>query len=256
MRWLLALLAPLMVPAAHAASVDGLNIHYTVRGTGQTIIFVHGWTCDDRSWSRQVPAFQKHYRVVTLDLPGHGQSGSLAPVTFAAYVEELRWLLTNPLAQRGVIIVGDSFGGLLGIALGNAPPANLRGVIALDPLLSTAQQWSLLDLMPRVLEGQPADGFRRLFAANIMGMGGETPEDRRHHPVVEGARVPVLVLAGAEALGERRAVAAPSLLSEADRAFLRQHVKLGIIPDVGHQLVTQRPQETFAAAKAFADTLA
>lgn len=214
-------------------------------------------------------AFEKHkkllpwaglwaesYDAALADLPGHGQSGSLAPVTFAAYVEELRWLLTNPLAQRGVIIVGDSFGGLLGIALGNAPPANLRGVIALDPLLSTAQQWSLLDLMPRVLEGQPADGFRRLFAANIMGMGGETPEDRRHHPVVEGARVPVLVLAGAEALGERRAVAAPSLLSEADRAFLRQHVKLGIIPDVGHQLVTQRPQETFAAAKAFADTLA
>ena len=57
--------------AAPAADVDGLDIHSTSRGSGPTIIFVHGWTCDGSSWDAQVPEFAKDYRAITLDLPGH-----------------------------------------------------------------------------------------------------------------------------------------------------------------------------------------
>src|SRR5690242_13402017 len=63
-------------PTLSAASVDGVPIHFTSTGTGpRTVIFVHGWTCDETTWSGQVPALAKEYRVVTLDLPGHGKSG-------------------------------------------------------------------------------------------------------------------------------------------------------------------------------------
>src|SRR6185436_2836296 len=41
---------------AAAASVDGIPLHWTSTGTGpQTLVLVHGWTCDDSSWSGQVP---------------------------------------------------------------------------------------------------------------------------------------------------------------------------------------------------------
>ena len=33
------------------------------------MILVHGWTCDSTSWTAQVSALSKTYRVVTLDLP-------------------------------------------------------------------------------------------------------------------------------------------------------------------------------------------
>src|SRR5690606_12340440 len=59
---------------ANAASVGNLAIHSTVSGEGRTIIFVHGWTCDETSWSEQVREFMRDYRAVTLDLPGHGKS--------------------------------------------------------------------------------------------------------------------------------------------------------------------------------------
>lgn len=192
-----------------------------------------------------------HYDVALADLPGHGQSAPPATISFDSYIEELRWLVGEHYAARRVVVVGDSFGGLLGIALGNAPPANLAGVVALDPLLSTAKQWSILDLLPRILDNQPPDGFRRLFASHIMGMSENPPENRDYAFYVVGARVPVMVLTGTEALGEKRDVAGPSLLDDADRAFLRRHVTLGVIPDVGHQLVLQRPAETFAAAEGF-----
>ncbi len=134
MRWLLALLAPLMVPAAHAASVDGLNIHYTVRGTGQTIIFVHGWTCDDRSWSRQVPAFQKHYRVVTLDLPGHGQSGQPTAFSIPLFARAVEAVRAEVGAER-VVLVGHSMGAGVSRMYALMYPQHLAGLVAADGTL-------------------------------------------------------------------------------------------------------------------------
>ena len=62
------LLFPLL---ALAATVDGARIHFTDYGKGsRTVVFVHGWTCNETSWSSQVPVFQKDYRVVTIDLFG------------------------------------------------------------------------------------------------------------------------------------------------------------------------------------------
>ena len=107
------LAAVLLLPVfAAAATVDGVPIHSTTHGTGpKTLIFVHGWTCDETSWREQVPAFEKGYRMITLDLPGHGQSGApkdaaLSMVLFARAVEAVR-------AEAGadkVVLVGHSMG--------------------------------------------------------------------------------------------------------------------------------------------------
>src|SRR5262245_8867552 len=71
--------------AAQAATVDGATIHWTSTGNGrQTLVLVHGWTCDESSWKEQVPTLSKSYRVITLDLPGHGKSGM--PKTFSMEV--------------------------------------------------------------------------------------------------------------------------------------------------------------------------
>ena len=58
------------------ASEDGVVIYYDVRGSGErTLVFVHCWSCDRSYWQRQVEEFTDVYRVVTIDLAGHGQSG-------------------------------------------------------------------------------------------------------------------------------------------------------------------------------------
>jgi pimeloyl-ACP methyl ester carboxylesterase len=95
-----------------AATLDGMKIHSTSSGKGpKTIVLVHGWTCDDTSWSAQVPALSKHYRVITLDLPGHGQSespkdGKFSMDLFARAIEAVR-------AERRIdkiALVGHSMG--------------------------------------------------------------------------------------------------------------------------------------------------
>ena len=71
-----ALVAAVYVPPARAASVDGVNIHWTSHGSGpQTLMLVHHLTANETSWSEQVTALSPRYRVITLDLPGHGRSG-------------------------------------------------------------------------------------------------------------------------------------------------------------------------------------
>ena len=77
MRSLLLLAFLALATSASAATLDGFQIHSTTKGAGsKTVIFVHGWTCDETSWENQVPVFSKNYRVITLDLPGHGKSGA------------------------------------------------------------------------------------------------------------------------------------------------------------------------------------
>src|SRR5712691_3010692 len=50
------------------ATLDGHRIHYQVAGSGpQTLVFVHGWSCDLSVWRLQVPAFASKARVIVLD---------------------------------------------------------------------------------------------------------------------------------------------------------------------------------------------
>src|SRR5258708_3535526 len=111
-RVLFATLLSLAAFPLSAATLDGMKIHSTSTGKGsKTIVFVHGWTCDDTSWAGQVPALSKHYRVITLDLPGHGRSdspkdGKFSMDLFARAVEAVR-------VERKVdkvILVGHSMG--------------------------------------------------------------------------------------------------------------------------------------------------
>jgi pimeloyl-ACP methyl ester carboxylesterase len=125
----LSLAAPLA-----AATVDGLTIHSSTTGTGPaTMIFIHGWTCDSSSWTGQVPAFAKKYRVVTLDLPGHGRSaspkdGKLSMDLFARAVEAVR---AEAKADR-VVLVGHSMGAPVIRQYARMYPQHVAGLVAVD----------------------------------------------------------------------------------------------------------------------------
>ena len=63
-------------PESRFAKLDGARVHYVNYGKGdEALVLIHGWTQSiDAAWRDQIPEFAKHYRVIALDLPGHGQS--------------------------------------------------------------------------------------------------------------------------------------------------------------------------------------
>lgn len=122
---------------ASAATVDGISIHSTVRGHGpKTIVFVHGWTCDESSWRFQVPVFEKNYRVITLDLPGHGKSGSPAkgPLTMALFARSIEAVRVEAGAGK-IVLVGHSMGTPVIREYARMYPANVAGLVPVDGVL-------------------------------------------------------------------------------------------------------------------------
>lgn len=135
---LLALLTISFAALLTAASVDGIKIHSCTAGKGpKTVILVHGWTCDETTWNAQVPALAKQYRVVTLDLPGHGQSGSpkagkLSMDLFARAVDAVR---KGSKADR-VVVVGHSMGTPVVIQYARLYPQHTAAMVFVDGLVN------------------------------------------------------------------------------------------------------------------------
>lgn len=116
-------------------SKDGTPISYEVSGVGEpTLVFVHGWSCDARYWRAQVPAFSKKYRVVVLDLAGHGHSGmTRTKCTMAAFGEDVR-AVTEATGSRKVILIGHSMGGSVIAEAARLMPGRVVGLIGIDTL--------------------------------------------------------------------------------------------------------------------------
>ena len=108
-----ALVAALLLAApaaAPAATVDGATIHWTSSGRGaQTVVLVHGWTCDETSWREQVPVVSKSYRVITLDLPGHGKSGMPKTFTMEVFARAIEAVRVEAGVDK-IFLVGHSMG--------------------------------------------------------------------------------------------------------------------------------------------------
>ncbi len=131
---ILALCLPALIPAA---TVDGIAIHSTVRGKGpKAIVFVHGWTCDESSWQNQVPFFKKKYRVITLDLPGHGKSGSptSGPLTMELFARSIEAVRVEAKARK-IVLVGHSMGTPVIREYARLYPANVAALVSVDGVL-------------------------------------------------------------------------------------------------------------------------
>src|SRR2546423_8580055 len=68
-------LAETVSGTARSVQLDGAKVHYTDYGTGDNaLLFVHGWSCDETFWDAPASALGAKFHVITIDLPGHGQS--------------------------------------------------------------------------------------------------------------------------------------------------------------------------------------
>ena len=120
-----------------AISKDGVEIVYTVDGNGATadapaLVFIHGWSCDKSFWKNQISAFASKYKVVAIDLGGHGESGlNRKDWTLDAFAEDVA-AVVNKLGLRKIILVGHSMGGPVTIEAANKLKGKVIGLIGAD----------------------------------------------------------------------------------------------------------------------------
>ncbi len=145
-------------------SADGTEINYTLYGDGETaLVFVHCWCCDQEYWKEQVDTFSKDYKVITIDLAGHGKSGTgRDDYTLQAFGMDVASVVKNLELDR-VILIGHSMGGGVILAAAHQLKEQTLALIGVD-----TYQGFLYEFSDSVISGfiQP---FRQDFYNTTMG---------------------------------------------------------------------------------------
>jgi pimeloyl-ACP methyl ester carboxylesterase len=102
----------------HSPCIDlenpGIDLAYDERGAGETLILIHGLDGGGWSWRRQIAELSKAYRVIAMDLPGHGQSGHRADgtINIRAFADAVIALLQALGVEQGHFC-GHCLGGMI-----------------------------------------------------------------------------------------------------------------------------------------------
>jgi pimeloyl-ACP methyl ester carboxylesterase len=116
-------------------AADQAEVPYVVSGAGDTtVVLVHCWMCERSFWDAQIPALRDTYRVIALDLPGHGEGGDTRETwTLAGYGEDVAGLIEH-LGLDRVVLVGHSMGGPVALRAAALAGGRVVGIVAVDTL--------------------------------------------------------------------------------------------------------------------------
>ncbi len=94
--------------------INGVKINYIAEGEGsETIIFIHGLGEFLESWKHQIKFFSKDYKIVALDLRGHGKSGvPKKKIEIVDFAEDVKGLMDH-LGIKKAHFCGLSMGALV-----------------------------------------------------------------------------------------------------------------------------------------------
>ncbi|MFN5647411.1 MAG: alpha/beta fold hydrolase [Sphingobacteriales bacterium] len=154
----------------------GSSIAYTDTKKGDTtLLFIHGWGINRRYWENQVDYFKDKYRVVTIDLPGYGESGNhtraWGPETYVQDIDSI----VDALALKNVILIGHSMSGATVIEAGLKHPGRFIGIVGVDNMKDVdmkatpemTEQWNQFYQAARSdFKGSIEGGIDALFATS------------------------------------------------------------------------------------------
>lgn len=138
-------------------SADSVMIYYDVQGEGdRALVFIHCWCCDRTYWDRQLEEFSRDYKVVAIDLGGHGQSGhNRTDWTMEACGADVA-AVVDKLGLNDVIFVGHSMGGTVMIEAARQLGSRVTALVGVDNLHKLDQKYTE-DEIQEYLAGYEAD---------------------------------------------------------------------------------------------------
>lgn len=108
---------------------EGKKISFFEKGSGEAIVLLHGFLENKCMWDNFVEELSKYYRVITVDLPGHGESESLGPVNEISGMADAVKAVLNRLKVKQCVIAGHSMGGYVSLAFAELFPKTTAGMV-------------------------------------------------------------------------------------------------------------------------------
>ncbi|MEM7049452.1 MAG: alpha/beta fold hydrolase [Acidobacteriota bacterium] len=258
-------------PPKTALSPDGVPIRYGVHGEGDTtLVLIHCWCCDATFWQSTVDRLAGAFRMITVDLAGHGLSGLNRDVfSIEAYGEDVAAVVRAEKVEQP-ILVGHSMGAFVMIeAARRLGPDRVQGLIAVDSLQNLEREFDQ-EQMAAYFEALETD-----FAAQVQRTVGPYFDPATDRQVVERVAANIgqgplevgvsslqsiitydapAALAGTDL--DLRLVASP--IDPIEHATNRRHTRsfeAEVLPGVGHWPMFEKPDELAAALARMANDL-
>ena len=252
---------------------NGGKLYYEQRGKGDPVILLHGHSLDTRMWNPQWKAFSKTHRVIRLDFRGYGKSSEQTETFQSTHVDDLITLMDS-LHIDQAHIVGLSMGAFVaGDMLAMYPERMLSctltsGGIRNSPGPSTPMdetEKAKRDQEIAALKQKGIDIYKKEWHETLMSSGGSQRE-RMRKPLWQmiqdwSAWQPlhkeVRLFYGKEAwerLRQRGKIDTPTLIIRGENEVKNKkgqpaelpyltNARYEVIPDCGHMLNMERPEE-------------
>ena len=96
-----------------------IPLSYTIKGQGEPLVLLHGYLESKEIWNNVVNPLAQKYTVITIDIPGHGQSGILSEVHTMELMADVVNFIIEKFAFNKVKLLGHSMGGYIALAFAN-----------------------------------------------------------------------------------------------------------------------------------------
>jgi pimeloyl-ACP methyl ester carboxylesterase len=253
-----------------AISADGTRIAFETHGDrSPALVFVHGWSCDRGYWAGQLPLAER-FRIVAIDLAGHGESGAgRAEWSIASFGADVAAVVAH-LGLERVVLLGHSSGGDVIVEAARRLSGRVAGLVWVDAYKSLGPR--------RPAEAMEAftapfrASFRETTAAFVRSMFAPTSPPAVIERIAADmasappdVAIPSLVAAvtyGSEIPGALRELALPVFAINADYAptdvgsLSRCGIDVAVMPSVGHFPMIEDPPRFNALLATVLDKLA
>jgi len=254
-----------------------LNLNYLKSGRGDPVVLIHGMGSDHTVWEGLVPLLRKDYKTIAVDLRGHGHSSKTpGPYTIELFAEDISLFLKS-LNIEQAHFMGHSMGGLVLQELAVKNPERFKSLTLISSF--TYIDPPLKDVLINLKNIITEEGYKSFFDAclNLANTPEFIKENRELFSKIrdentiicsissiidtinacldvnladsiKNIRTPTLVIAGDED------VFTPIYHGMKIRESI-PNSKMEIIEGGGHNLLVEKPVETYSVIKRFLDAL-
>ena len=143
------------------------HINFLVRGTDDpTLIFVHGFGCSLDDWEEQFKGLSSRFRCVALDLPGHGNSAKLEPISIEIMGTAVN-RVKDQIAAPSTILIGHSMGCRVTVEAFEQAAATVSGLVFVDGSFLDSDLQSSIKSIKNAIDRAGMDAFTRRFFSDM-----------------------------------------------------------------------------------------
>ncbi|MBT6074580.1 MAG: alpha/beta hydrolase [Gammaproteobacteria bacterium] len=147
------------------SSTDNVAINYYEKGNGpKVLVFIHGYSCNSNYWWAQLEHFSKTFKVISVDLGGHGLSGqNRTDYNMSQFGQDVVAVMDHANINEAILI-GHSMGGPVAVEAAVILKDRVRAIIGIDTLHDIAKE--------------PASTFVKLMVGTMFRFSQESATEK------------------------------------------------------------------------------